>query len=132
MAKASNKFTLKVLMDKWKSFTSKKATFNFGDEHPVVLEFEGLCHYDQVYQHGDIYCPQCGEQSVWFDKECEDNQNLCVSCNHYFDLDRLMKMEPARLHVAYQIVSGLTIDPSTPTKKEYDKKLHKKEKHEHK
>lgn len=76
MAKASNKFTLKVLMDKWKSFTSRKATFNFGDEHPVVLEFEGLCHYDQVYQHGDIYCPQCGEQSVWFDKECEDNQNL--------------------------------------------------------
>lgn len=76
-------------------------------------------HYVDEYIKGDLFCPQCGKQSVWEEQSDGDYycgpDYICDACGSRFTIQRPdISTEGNIAKKIQQLRSGVTLEPATP------------------
>lgn len=84
-----------------------------------ILNEYATHHYWDEYRIGQLFCPNCGKQSVWEEQGSGDYycgpDYLCISCDHRFSIQGPDKPEWGNVTKKLeQLKSGVTLKPSTP------------------
>lgn len=84
-----------------------------------VLDEYPTHHYLMEFEKCNLYCPLCGDKSVWQEQGGGDyyfgEEFICTSCKHNFTIQGPCLMsELNQLKKIEQLLSGKTAEPSTP------------------
>lgn len=85
----------------------------------VLNEYPNSHHYIDVYEPSDLFCPHCGNDTVWQEQSPGDYYTgpdyICTTCEMDFSIQGPEKSEQPNMQGKLkQLQSGVTSKPTTP------------------
>jgi len=79
----------------------------------VVVKYPAGHTYIFEYYKSELYCPNCGEKTVWIEQGegdyYEGPTHVCISCLEYFSMPRqcIAEIDGSEIQIIDQIKKGL-------------------------